>query len=148
MLNDLILAVAHHLLMFALVAVLVMELTLVRPGLSGGRLTYLSRLDMAYGLVAVAIVVVGLGRVFMGLKPAEYYATNLFFWAKMGAFIAVGLLSVPPTLRIRAWRQAGADHTPEATDVATVRRFMHWEAVVFILIPIFAALMARGYGML
>ena len=151
MLTDLTLAIGHHLLMFALIVLLVMELMLVRPGLSGARLTYLGRLDLAFGIVAGLILVVGFGRVFMGLKPSAYYFANLFFWAKIAAFLTVGALSLPPTMRIVLWRRAvGGDaaFAPGADEVRTVRRFMHWEAVVFALIPIFAALMARGYGAL
>jgi len=95
--------------------------------------------------------VVGFGRVFFGLKGPQYYLTNVFFWAKIAAFVVVALLSVPPTLRIVGWRAAGRsnpDFRPESAEIRTVRSYMHWEAVVFVLIPIFAALMARGYGAL
>ncbi len=76
MLTDLLLAIAHHLLMFALVIVLVMEMMLIRPDIGGGRIRYVARLDMAYGLVAGAIVLVGIGRVFFGLKGWQYYRTK------------------------------------------------------------------------
>jgi putative membrane protein len=146
---DLILAIAHHLLMFALLAVLVMELTLVRPGLAADRLVRVGGLDLAYGSIAGLILVVGFARVFLGLKGPEYYLGNVFFWAKIAAFLLVGLLSIPPTLRILAWRgrmRGDAGFSPPADEISTVRRYMHLEAMVFVLIPIFAALMARYSG--
>jgi putative membrane protein len=148
MLTDALLAIIHHLLAFALAIVLTMEIMLTRPGIAGGRISYLGRLDIAYGGIAAAIVLIGIGRVFYGLRGPEYYGVNVFFWAKMAAFAGVALLSVPPTLTIGRWRRTArgnAEFAPEAREVATVRRFMHSEAMLFTLIPIFAALMAR-YG--
>ena len=54
------------------------------------------------------IIVVGIGRVFFGLKGWEYYIYYWAFWAKMAAFVAVGLLSIRPTMRFIAWRKAAA----------------------------------------
>ncbi len=150
MLTDLLLAIAHHLLIFAVLAVLVMELMVMRPGMTADRLRYLGRLDLAYGIIAGAILVIGFGRVFFGAKPWEFYIYNWVFWAKIAAFAAVGILSIPPTLQIARWRLALArddSFSPPAAEVASARRLMHYEALVFILIPIFAAMMARGYGL-
>jgi putative membrane protein len=147
--TDLLLAIGHHLLVFALPIVLTMEIMLTRPGMSAARLTYLGRLDMAYGAIAAGVLVVGIGRVFLGLRGPDYYAGNAFFWAKIAAFLTMGVLSIPPTLRIIGWRAAALGDgafTPPAADIAGVRRFLHAEATVFVLIPVFAALMARGYG--
>lgn len=150
MLTDLILAIAHHLLIFSLVAVLVMELTMIRPEMSNAQVLRVGRLDIAYGAIATLIVIVGFGRVFFGAKPSAFYLANWLFWAKIAAFVAVGVLSAPPTLRILRWRAAALsdpNYRPPPAEVATVRQFMHAEAMVFVLIPILAALMARGYGL-
>ena len=45
--TDLLLAIAHHLLIFALVAVLAAETVLVRPGLTGNALARLGGIDRA-----------------------------------------------------------------------------------------------------
>lgn len=150
MLTDLLLAIAHHLLIFALVAVLVMELMLVRPGMTTAQVLRAGRLDMAYGAIAGLIIVVGFGRVFFGAKPWDFYIYNWVFWAKIAVFAVIGILSVPPTLRLLRWRSAAekdATFRPSDGEIAGVRRLMHWEAVVFILLPIFAAMMARGVGL-
>jgi putative membrane protein len=143
-----VLAILHHLLAFALAILLTMEIMLTRRDISGPRMVYLSRLDMAFGAVAAGILVIGVLRVIYGLKGPEYYLGNGFFWAKMAAFAGVVLLSIRPTMVIIRWRaslRANQAFHPEARDVMGVRRFMHSEAVLFTLIPIFAALMAR-YG--
>jgi putative membrane protein len=105
MITDLLLAIAHHLLVFAILAVLMVELMIARPDMTTPQILRLGRLDMAYGAIATAIIVIGVGRVFFGAKPWEFYIYNWAFWAKMAAFLAVGILSAPPTLKIARWRK-------------------------------------------
>ena len=146
---DLILAILHRLLMFALLSLLVIEMMTVRPGVRAEGIRRASRLDIAYGIVAGLILAVGFARVFFGLKGPDFYLSNPFFWAKIAAFLAVALLSLPPTPRLLGWRaklRTEPDFIPPAAEIGNVRLFMHLEATVFVLIPVFAALMARGYG--
>ncbi|WP_159586972.1 DUF2214 family protein [Chelativorans xinjiangense] len=146
MLTDLLLAILHHLLVFLLAGVLAGELVLVRTGLSGRNLKVLGHIDRMYGLTALAIIVVGVCRVVLGLKGWEYYVASGAFWAKMAAFAAVGILSVKPTIRILKWARAGEGYTVPDAEIAAARRFLRLEVAVFALIPIFAAMMARGVG--
>ena len=148
--TDLILAIAHHLLVFSLVGILAAELAMVRTGLTGPSLKRLGLIDLSYGAIAGAIVAVGFARVFFGAKGPAAYLPNPFFWSKLGVFALVGLLSVPPTLRILRWRrQAAADpgFSPSETEIGAARRFILTEACLFPFIPAFAAVMARGYGL-
>ena len=147
--TDLLLAIAHHLLVFSLAGILFAEFVLLKPGLSGRNLALLGRLDGAYGGLAMAIIIVGVGRVFYGLKGWEYYVGNHAFWAKMAAFVIVGLLSIPPTIRIVRWRkaaEAASTYVVPDGEVASMRRYLHGELAFFALILIFAAMMARGFG--
>ncbi|MCR6671080.1 DUF2214 family protein [Devosia ginsengisoli] len=146
---DLILAIGHHLAVFLLVAILAAEFALLRPGLAGARVGQLARIDAAYGGMAMLVIVVGVLRVIFGASGWEYYVANYAFWAKMAAFLAVGLLSIQPTLAIRRWDSAGkgdAGYAVPHTEIAASRRFIHLQAGMLVLIPIFAAAMARGYG--
>lgn len=148
--TDLILAIVHHLIVFGIAAVLAAELALMRPAaMSPHTVRLLGRFDAAYGALAVAILVVGFSRVWFGAKGPDFYLHNHAFWAKVGAFAVVGLLSIKPTLRILAWQKAlKADpaFTPAAAELTATRRTMLAEIHVFALIPIAAALMARGVG--
>ena len=144
------LAIGHHLLVFSLLGVLVAERALMVGRLSPDDVRRLGSLDGFYGALAAAILVVGFLRVFYGGKGADYYFANPFFWAKIGAFALVALLSIAPTIRILAWRRAlKADHafSPPPDQIRSVRRFLAYELMLFPLIPIFAAMMALGYGM-
>ena len=149
MYTDLLLAIAHHILIFALAGIIAAEIVLVRPGLKAETLARLARIDGAYGMIAMLIILVGIGRVFFGLKGWEYYIYYWAFWAKMAAFAVVGLLSIAPTIRFIRWRKAAASNpafaVPDA-EIRSMRAYLHAEATVFVLIPVFAAIMARGIG--
>ncbi|WGU40509.1 MULTISPECIES: DUF2214 family protein [unclassified Phenylobacterium] len=148
--TDLLLAIAHHLLVFSLAAILAVELATIRPGLGGASLRRLGIVDLHYGLIAALILIVGFARVYMGVKGPEAYLGAWTFWAKVGAFALVGLLSAPPTLRILQWRKrarAEPGFALGAADVKAVRPFLIAELAVFALIPVFAAMMARGIGL-
>jgi putative membrane protein len=146
-LPDLPLAILHHLLAFGLLGVLAAEAAITAPGLAGGRLKRLQVLDRCYGILAGLMVVVGVLRVLYGGKGPEFYVANTAFWAKMAAFAAVGLLSIAPTVRIIGWgRRARADAAfavPE-DEVAAMRKWFGAQLALFALIPVFAAMMARG----
>lgn len=147
--TDLLLAMAHHLLVFSLAGIIGAEFVLVRGDLPVSTLRRLAGIDRHYGIIAALIVAVGVCRVFFGLKGWEFYVYNWVFWAKMAAFIVVGLLSIMPTVRFISWsRQAGGNPSfvVPAAELASVRTYVRAEAFIFLLIPIFAAAMARGYG--
>ena len=148
--TDLVLAIVHHLIVFGLASVLAAELALMRPAaMSPQTVRLLGRFDAAYGVLALAILVVGFLRVKFGAKGPEFYTHNPVFWAKIAAFAALGLISIKPTLRILAWQKrakADAAFVPALDEVNALRRTMLLEIHVFALIPIFAAMMARGIG--
>jgi putative membrane protein len=141
---DLSLAVAHHLLIFGIFGVLFAEFWSLRPGLSGATLARIASIDLWYGVFAIAVVVVGFCRAIFAAKGWAYYSHNAFFWAKIAAFAAVGILSAPPTIAFIRWRKSGA--LPSDMDIRRVRRYLHAELALFALLPVFAAAMARGYG--
>ena len=141
---DLILAVLHHLIVFSLVGVVLAELAIVRRGMDAAAVGRVAAIDLWYGILAELIVFVGFGRAILAAKGWDYYAHNLFFWAKIAAFVVIGLLSVPPTIAYVKWRKAGV--TPPDEAVAKARRFLLVELVLFAPLLAFAAAMARGYG--
>lgn len=146
---DLGLAMAHHLAVFSLVAIVAAEFALLRAGLGGAPLKRLAMIDRAYGLLAILVVVAGLMRVFMGATDAGYYLGNHAFWGKMVLFVLVGLLSIQPTIAILGWAKrlkADPGYVVPDVEVARSRRFLHLEIIGLLLIPLFAAAMARGYG--
>jgi len=51
---DLVLAIAHHLLIFAIFAILFTEFWVVRPGMGAAAVARIAAIDLWYGLLAAA----------------------------------------------------------------------------------------------
>jgi putative membrane protein len=149
--TDLHLAIAHHLLFLLLAGVLAFEIAVVRSKMDREDVLRVARIDLWYGVLAGAIVVVGFSRAVFAAKGWAYYSVNLFFWAKLGVFAVVGLLSIWPTIEFIRWRKAISGNpafTLEPHRIRNIRRVLLAEAILFAFIPAFAATMARGYGSL
>jgi len=142
---DLGLAVGHHLTIFALFGVLIVELVLVQKGMDDSAIKRVAGVDLWYGILAGVIVTFGFSRAVFAAKGWDYYQHNAIFWAKIAVFVVIGLLSVPPTLAYIRWRKPGSPTPPEA-EIAGVRRLLWLEVALFALLPVLAAAMARGYG--
>ena len=145
---DLTFAILHHVAVFTLVGVLAAEFALLRPGISGARLAQLASVDKLYGIAATLVIIIGILRVFFGGKGWEFYVASDMFWGKMLAFLIVGLLSIQPTIALGRWAKAlksDASFVPPAAELAKSRKFLNAEVLILVLIPIFAAAMARGY---
>ena len=141
---DLVLAILHHLLVFSLFGIVFAEFFALRPELGRDAIARLARLDLIYGIVAGLIIIVGFSRAIFAAKGWHYYSHNAFFWAKLGSFALIGLLSVPPTLAYLRWRKSGA--APDGREVKRIRTYLHLELGLFVPLLGFAAAMARGYG--
>lgn len=149
MLTDLLLASLHHLLFFALIAMLVTESVLLRGKIDAAVLQRLARLDAGYGMSAGLLLAVGLLRVFYGIKGYDFYLHNPWFHAKLGCFVLVGLLSILPTIRFLRWRKAlraDAGFLPPANEVSAMTRIIRFELVLVAAILVLAAMMARFGG--
>jgi putative membrane protein len=141
---DLLLAIGHHVLIFGIFGIICAEFWAVRPGLTGAGVARIASIDLWYGILAVAILVLGFCRAIFAAKGWVFYSHNAFFWAKLGTFGLIGLLSLPPTFAFNRWRKTA--YQPSDADIERIRRYLHLELGLFIFLPIFAAAMARGYG--
>jgi putative membrane protein len=141
---DLILAIVHHVLIFGIFGILFAEFMILRTGMNHAAAVRVAAIDLWYGILAGVVLIVGFCRAIYAAKGWAYYSHNTFFWGKMASFAAIGLLSVPPSLQFIRWRRLGI--APDDAAVDSARRFLHAELGLFVLLLIFAAAMARGYG--
>jgi putative membrane protein len=141
---DLVLAIVHHVLIFAIFGIVFAEFMVVRPGIAPAAVARIASIDLWYGMCAGAVVVIGFCRAIFAAKGWAYYSHNAFFWSKLTVFAAIGLLSIPPTLAFIRWRRSAV--APDDVAIAAVRRYLHIEVGLFVFLPIFAAAMARGLG--
>jgi putative membrane protein len=141
------LAFLHHAAAFVIVGVLTAELVLLMGELTLTSARSLVRIDAAYGIAALVLLVVGFLRVFYTEKGAAYYFHRGAFIAKISLFLVVGLLSIYPTLQFLSWRTSIAQGRVPSFDAGArrkVRMLVHIELTLLFVIMLCAAMMARG----
>lgn len=144
-------AFLHHIAAFTLFAAVVLEFVWMREDLTAGNARKILAADAVLGISAGLLLIVGLVRVFHFEKGATYYFHNWAFLAKLLLFVIVALLSIVPTREFLAWRKVlkqGQVPTISAERRRTVRSILHVELVGVVLIILFAALMAKGIGVI
>jgi putative membrane protein len=146
---DALLAYVHYAAMIFIALLLSVEYRTCRNGLTTDGVRLLARVDFLYMLAAILALASGVVRLVWFAKGPAFYLHNPVFYIKMALFVAVGLMSIPPTLQFVKWMRAvksGARNVAEPWQVARVSRYLLVELVLFSLIPLMAVLMARGIG--
>jgi putative membrane protein len=140
-------AFLHHVAAFTLVSALAVEFVLIRQDLTLAIARRLPIVDAVLGISAGFLLVVGLLRVFFFEKGAAYYFHSHAFMTKFSVFIAVGLLSIIPTLEFLSWRKPvkpGEIPAVSARKLRFIRSVIHGELAAVVIILLCAAMMARG----
>lgn len=146
---DAVLAYTHFVSIIFVASTLVVEAVLCRPGVTLVWARRLGRIDLLYLVAAVLVLASGLLRLFWGLKGSAFYTNNPVFWVKMGLFVAVGLISIIPTIRFIRWTkllQSEEVQVISDRDLSGTLRIIYVELALLALIPLMAVLMARGFG--
>lgn len=142
-------AFGHYLAFFGLTAALVLQITLLTASPTIEMAKRIQRADLAYGLMALLLLVMGLLRVFYFEKGADYYFTNSYFIIKLILFGLVGLISVYPTITYRRWNKAikiGQAPTLSIDSAIKLRRALHYQLIGILGILFCASMMAHGIG--
>ena len=140
-------AFIHHLAAFIVVGTLMVELVVLKGDLTPTSARSVLRMDAAYGIAALVLLVVGTLRVFYTEKGAAYYFASGSFLTKLTLFLIVGLLSIYPTMKFLGWRKALREGRTPEFDAGTrrkVRMLIHIELTLLFVIMLMAVMMARG----
>lgn len=133
----------HFLAILALTATLAAQNTMLRPALSRHELRRLTALDALYGTCALLVLAAGL-LLWLGVgKPADFYNRNPLFHIKFTLFGVTALLSLVTTTFLLKKRNTAAETVPVPGRVRMLKRV---ELAILALLPLLAALMARGVG--
>ncbi len=144
-----LIAYLHYVAMISIAVALILEYRACSPGMTGSRIRFLARLDLLYMGAAVLALGSGVARVVWFGKGAAFYLHNPVFYVKLALFVAVGLISIPPTLHYLRWLngiRSGAANVVADYQVLRVRRHILSELILFAFIPLTATFMARGIG--
>lgn len=149
MTQEALLAYAHLLAIFTMIVFLTSEAALCRPEWFNATIVErLAKIDMVYGISAVAVLATGLARIFLGAKGAAYYGHNPLLYTKVGLFALIGLLSISPTISFIRWRRAyrASGELPAEAEIKRVRKLVMAQAHIIPVVPLAAVFLARGYG--
>ena len=149
MVLDAVLAYLHFTAIFLLFAFMTVEVMLMRGALDPAAVRLLARVDIWYFGSAIAALITGMLRLAFGAKGSDFYLSSWPIYVKVGLFIAVGLISIQPTMTFMRWKKS-FDHDPAFCvgdeERRRVRKYLMIEVHLAALIPIFAVVMARGLG--
>lgn len=149
MTTEALLAYAHFLAILTMTVFLASEAALCRKEwLNAAVVERLARVDLVYGLSALAVLATGLARVIWGMKGSAWYWTQPLLHAKITLFVVIGLMSIVPTLRFLRWRKTlrATGALPDEAAIRSTRRIVMVEAHLLALIPLLAVFLARGVG--
>jgi putative membrane protein len=110
--TEILLRYIHFISIFAIVGTLVSEHMLLKKQMTRSEIARIAKIDAIYGLAALTLLIAGL-TLWLGSfgKPSIYYTRNWIFHIKLTLFIAIGLLSIYPTLFFIKNRKGNPDET-------------------------------------
>lgn len=144
-----ILAYLHLLAILTMVVFIASEAALCRVAwINPAVVERLARVDMVYGIAAVAVVLTGVARTWWGIKGTAWYWTNPLLHLKLTLFIIVGVISIFPTLTYLRWRKTlrATGALPAEAEIRKTRKLVMVQAHIIAVIPLAAVFLARGFG--
>ena len=145
-----VVAYVHYLSFMLCFGALVLERRLIRPDPDRKDATLMVITDVVYGIAALALLLTGIARVLHFGQGSAFYTSNPLFWWKVGTYLAVGALSLYPTITYILWaiplRKGELPKVSEAL-ANRLRWILNIELAGFAVVPLLAALMARGVGL-
>jgi putative membrane protein len=145
--TEALLAYAHFTAILALVVFISSMAALCRSEwLNGAAVQRLGRLASIADVAGMAVLITGVARMVWGAKGLDWYLAQPLLHLKLTLYVVIGLMSIRPSRQFRAWVQAWQQRQalpPEAA-VRAVRRWIMIQAHLLALVPLFAALLARG----
>ncbi|MED5621431.1 DUF2214 family protein [Ideonella sp. BN130291] len=148
-LSEALLAYLHITAILGVVVFLTSEAALCRPEwMNAAVVRRLARVDFLYMIFAIVLLATGLARTWWGMKGTAWYWHQPLLHLKLTLFIAIGLMSIKPTILFTRWRkQLDANGSlPAEAEIRQARRWVMIEAHLLVLVPLAATLLARGVG--
>ena len=142
-------AFLHHVAAFGIAAALVAEFALLRNALTPRSARQVQLADLAFGIAAGVVLVIGFFRVFYLEKGSAYYFHSAPFIVKVAIFAVIGIASIYPTVEFLSWgKDLRQGRVPKVSErkMRAIRAIIHWELAGLVLMILCAALMARGVG--
>jgi len=121
MTTEILVRYVHFISIFVIVGALASEHLLLKKSMTRNELARLAKIDAAYGLAAITLLIAGLTLWFGNVgKPSAFYSNNWIFITKVVAFTLIGLLSIYPTVFFLRERNG------EAKQLVTIPTAIFW----------------------
>jgi putative membrane protein len=143
-----LLAYLHSLSMMALAAMLFVQLLSIDGLHDRQQLERFVRYSFGLAAVAGVMLISGVGLLVWAERGVAFYLRNPVFYIKLAVFAAMLLIAITPARIILQWhREASTGKIPEQGMVFFVKRYLTAEAILLLIIPLAASLLARGIGL-
>jgi putative membrane protein len=142
-------AYAHFIAAFGIAATLFFEWFTFSRTPTSIEAKRLALADRWYGIFAAVLLIAGFTRAFAYEKGIHFYLHSPFFHLKLSLFVAIGLLSIYPTVRFMRWRpeiQAGRAPQVSESQYRVISRVLSLQMVLLVVLLLSASLMANGVG--
>ncbi len=109
----------------------------------------LGQVDMGYQLALIGSLATGLARALYYGQDVPYYLANRLFWLKIAIFFMIVVVAIAPTLQYIRWNRearSAPTFTPLERDVERTRASIALGLGLWLILPLIAILVARGYG--
>ena len=143
-------AYVHYLGIILCFGALIFERIILKINLNKNETISIIIADVIYGIAGLAILITGILRVKYYGQGGDFYTSNPIFWLKVSLYIAIGLISLYPTITYILWAIPLSKNKLPVISENLVKRFkliILIELVGFAVIPFFATLMSRGIGL-
>ena len=143
-------AYVHYLGIILCFGALMFERIILKINLNKNETLSIIIADVIYGIAGLAILITGILRVKYYGQGGDFYTSNPIFWLKVSLYIAIGLISLYPTITYILWAIPLSKNKLPVISENLVKRFqliILTELVGFAVIPFFATLMTRGIGL-
>lgn len=110
----------------------------------------LGMIDLGYALALIASLATGLARALYYGQTAAFYAANRLFWLKIALFLLVCAVAIVPSLQYVRWNRearSSPSFAPLSRELDRVRAGIAFGLGLWLILPLIAILVARGYGL-
>ena len=83
-------------------------------------------------------------------RTSQYYLANRLFWLKIAIFLVIVIVAIGPTLQYIRWNREARrapSFAPLTREVERVRGSIALGLGLWLILPLIAILVARGYGL-
>nr|AUG32028.1 hypothetical protein PLO_011 [Paulinella longichromatophora] len=143
-------AYIHYISMMICFSSLIVGRTLIKANLNKYEVFLIIIADIIYGLSSLLILISGILRVLYFGRDSTFYTENPLFWWKVGVYLAIGGLSLYPTVTYILWiipLRRGELPIISKQVIDRLCLILNIELLAFILVPLLATLLTQGIGL-